>query len=245
VTTVAARVEQVRARVASAAQAARRDPDDVLIVAVSKTHPPEVAQQAVDAGLLDLGENRVQELVAKRPLVSGAHWHLIGQLQRNKVKHVVGADLLVHSLDRRSLATAIDDRARHLGVVQRVLVQVNVGDDPAKSGCSLAEAGELVAYAADLPNLSVEGVMTIPPLARPDEDPATAARPHFAALRALRDELAVAHPQVRHLSMGMSADLDAAVAEGATIVRIGTAVFGSRGTAPWRPAAADASASRT
>jgi PLP dependent protein len=235
---VAARVAAVRARVGEAARAAGRDPNEITIVAVSKTHPPELLRDAVAAGLADLGENRVQELVAKRPEVPGARWHLIGPLQRNKVKDVVDQDLLIHTLDRRSLADALSRRALAADVVQRVLVQVNVADDPAKHGCSLDHAGELVAYARGLPNVSVEGVMTIPPLpvAGPDGrvDAATAARPHFAALRRLRDELRTVHPEVVHLSMGMSADVDAAIAEGATLVRLGTAVFGARGDRPWR-----------
>lgn len=232
-TTFAERVDVVRRRLDAACRDAGRTADEVRLIAVTKTHPPSLAAAAVAAGIHDLGENRVQELVAKHPLVAGATWHLIGRLQRNKVRDVVGRDVLVHSLDRTALADALSARAAHEQVVQRVLVQVNVGDDPAKGGCSLAEAGELVAYARALPNLAVEGLMTIPPLPTGGADP-DAARPHFAALRRLRDELRVTFPEVAHLSMGMSADLEAAVAEGATMVRIGTALFGPRGAAPWR-----------
>jgi PLP dependent protein len=122
-----------------------------------------------------------------------------------------------------------------VGSLQRILVQVNVGDDPAKGGCRVDEAAELVAYARELPNLAVEGLMTIPPLPAPEEDPAAAARPHFALLRRLRDEIRADYPEVVHLSMGMSADLEAAVEEGATMIRVGTALFGPRGQGPWRP----------
>lgn len=188
----------------------------------------------VAAGVRDLGENRVQEFRAKVDEVPDARWHLIGQLQRNKVRDVIDRDVTIHSLDRRSLADALSRHAERAEVVQRVLVQVNVGGDPAKAGCSLAECGELVAYARSLPNLSVEGLMTIPPLAAPGLDAAVAARPHFEALRELRDEVQGRFPEVAHLSMGMSADLEAAVAEGATMVRLGTAIFGARGAAPWR-----------
>lgn len=233
-TDVAERVVIARGRLEAAANAAGRRVADVRLLAVSKTHPPELAAAAVAAGVVDLGENRVQELVGKQPLVQGARWHLIGALQRNKVRDVVGRHVLVHSLDRRSLADALSARAEREGSVQRVLVQVNVAADPAKGGCRLDELDELVAYARDLPNLAVEGLMTIPPMPTAGADPADAARPHFASLREARDRLRSRYPEVVHLSMGMSADLEAAVAEGATIVRLGTAIFGPRGDAPWR-----------
>ncbi|MFA9428925.1 YggS family pyridoxal phosphate-dependent enzyme [Egicoccus sp. AB-alg2] len=232
---VEARAARVRSRLAAAATAAGRKPADVRLIGVTKTHPPEVARAAVAAGVTELGENRVQELLAKLPLVPSARWHLIGYLQRNKVKDVVGHAVLVHTLDRRSLADALSRRAAAAGVVQRVLVQVNVGEDPAKHGCQVDEALDLVAYARDLPHLAIEGLMTIPPLPAAGEDASAAARPHFATLRRLRDEARARFPEVVHLSMGMSADLEAAVAEGATMIRIGTALFGPRESGPWRP----------
>jgi pyridoxal phosphate enzyme (YggS family) len=231
---VATRVARVRDRIAAAAAAAGRRPVDVRLIGVTKTHPPTLARAAVEAGVIDLGENRVQELLAKLDEVPGARWHLVGQLQRNKVKDVVGRQVLVHSLDRRSLADALSRRAADAGVLQRALVQVNVGDDPAKSGCTLDEAGELVAYARDLPHLAVEGLMTVPPMPPEGADPGEAARPHLARLRALRDDLRSRFPEVVHLSMGMSADLGAAVEEGATMVRVGSDLFGPRGAGPWR-----------
>lgn len=231
---VAARVASIRQRVARAARSAARAEDDVRIIAVTKTHPPELAQAAVAAGVADLGENRVQELLVKMPFVHGARWHLVGRLQRNKVKEVVAAGVLVHSVDRRSLVDTLARRAEAAGVVQPILVQVNVGADPAKGGCSLAETGELVAYARASPHLAVEGLMTIPPMPPDGADAAAAARPHFAALRAERDRLQATFPEVSHLSMGMTADLEAAIAEGATMVRLGTAIFGQRGSEPWR-----------
>jgi len=229
------RVARVRARVAAAATAAGRNPADVRLIGVSKTHPPEAAAAVVAAGVTELAENRVQELLAKQPLVPSARWHLVGSLQRNKVKDVVGRAILIHTLDRRQLADALSARAAQAGAVQRVLVQVNVGEDPAKHGCGVDEALDLVAYARDLPHLAVEGLMTIPPLPAAGEDASEAARPHFATLRRLRDEARARFPEVVHLSMGMSADLEAAVAEGATMVRIGTALFGPRESGPWRP----------
>ena len=178
----------------------------------------------------------MSELTAKQGRVAGARWHLFGRLQRNKARDVVGHQVLVHSLDRRSLADALSRRAQDADVVQRALVQVNVGEDPAKGGCEADEALDLVAYARELPHLSVEGLMTIPPLPGPSDDANDAAQPHFAALRQLRDEARGRWPEVVHLSMGMTADVEAAVSEGATMVRLGTALFGPRGSGPWRPA---------
>jgi PLP dependent protein len=229
------RLAAVRARLEAATSAVGRRENDVLLIGVTKTHPPALAQMAVDEGLVDLGENRVQELSAKRVQVRGARWHLIGQLQRNKVRDVVGRQVLVHSVDRERLADALSRRAQQEGTLQRVLVQVNVGDDPAKGGCEVGGTLDLVAYARGLPNLAVEGLMTIPPLPPSGVDPAEAARPHFATLRELRDAARERFPEVVHLSMGMSADLEAAVAEGATMVRVGTALFGTRQDGPWRP----------
>jgi PLP dependent protein len=232
--TVAARLAAVRDRVALACARADRSPASVRIIGVTKTHPPSVALEAVGAGLVDLGENRVQELLAKYGRVAGARWHLVGQLQRNKVRDVVGRQILVHSVDRRRLADALSRRAEQMGSLQRILIQVNVGDDPAKGGCRVDETRDLVAYARELPNLAVEGLMTIPPLPSGD-DPGAASRGHFARLRELRDGVREEFPEVVHLSMGMSDDLEAAVEQGATMIRIGTAVFGPRGRGPWRP----------
>ena len=231
---LAERLADTRRRIATAAAAAGRHPGDVILLGVTKTHPPELCRTAVELGVEDLAENRVQELVAKRAEVTGARWHLVGRLQRNKVKDLIGTHVLIHSVDRRSLVDELSRRAERAGVVQRILVQVNVGDDPAKGGCHLTETEPLVAYARARPNLAIEGLMTIPPMPAAGVDPVSAARPQFAALREQRDTLRAQFPEVTHLSMGMSADLEAAVAEGATMVRIGTALFGPRGEGPWR-----------
>lgn len=229
------RLAAVRSRIAGACEAADRRPSSVVLIGVTKTHPPDVVRSALEAGIVDLGENRVEELVAKAERMPGARWHLIGQLQRRKARDVVGRQVLVHSVDRAKLADTLSRHAADAEVVQRVLVQVNVGDDPAKGGCHVDDAIELVAYARELPHLTVEGLMTIPPLPAVDADPNAAARPHFARLRELRDEARDRFPEVAHLSMGMTGDLEAAVAEGATMVRVGTALFGERGDGPWRP----------
>ncbi len=232
------RLAATRQRIADAALAAGRQPGDVVLLGVTKTHPPALARAAVELGLLDLAENRVQELTAKRDEVPGARWHLVGRLQRNKVKVLVGTHTLIHSVDRRSLVDALSARAERDGVVQRALIQVNVGDDPDKGGCRLTETEDLVAYARARPNLAVEGLMTILPLPPDGADANEEARPLFAALRQQRDAVRERFPEVVHLSMGMSADLEAAVAEGATMVRVGTALFGPRGAGPWRKDAA-------
>jgi PLP dependent protein len=224
---LAARVAEVEARIARAAAAAGRDVGTVRLIAVTKTHPVEVAQAAVAAGLVDLAENRVDELVAKSGVVV-ARWHLIGRLQRNKVRDVVGRAALIHSVDRRELVDAIGRQAVAAGTVQEVLVQVNVGEDPAKGGCRLADVDELVTYAASVRGVEVVGLMTVPPLPGPGVDPSEAAAPLFRTLRAARDELRERFPRVQELSMGMSDDLEAAVQEGATMVRIGAALFGPR-----------------
>jgi PLP dependent protein len=225
--TLAERIVAVRARIMQAALSVGRDPAGVRLIAITKTHPVTVVRAAVEEGLLDLGENRVGELVSKSAEVA-ARWHLVGQLQRNKVRDVVGRAALIHSVDRRPLVDAIGRHATAAGLVQDVLIQVNVGDDPAKGGCRLAEVGDLVSYAAGTPGLRVVGLMTVPPLPGEGRAPDDAARPVFRRLRELRDELRARHPELVELSMGMSDDLESAVQEDATMVRIGSALFGSR-----------------
>lgn len=216
---VAARWRAVRAAVDDACRAAGRDPADVTVVAVAKLHPAAAIDAAVAAGATDVGENYVQELVAKQAAVTTApRWHFIGRLQRNKARAVAGKVALIHAVDSLELATELSRRATAL---QPILLAVNVAGEATKSGTTLAGAPALVAAVAALPNLRLDGFMTMPP---PDEDP----RPHFAALRALRDRLATPTCPLPHLSMGMSSDFAAAIAEGATLVRIGTAIFGDR-----------------
>jgi PLP dependent protein len=233
--TVRAHALAVRERIRRACDAAGRETSEVTLIGVTKTHPPQIARAAVRAGIVDLGENRVEELEAKRMRVDGARWHLVGRLQRRSANAVVGHDILIHSVDRRSLVDRLERLAERSGSIQPILIQVNVGDDPAKGGCSLDEVTDLVAYARARPHLRVEGLMTMPPQPADGADPCDAARPFFGRLRHERDDLAARWPEVRHLSMGMSADLEAAVAEGATMVRIGTALFGERGEGAWQP----------
>jgi pyridoxal phosphate enzyme (YggS family) len=218
----AERLRGLRARIAAAAERAGRSPADVTVVAVGKGFDAAAIAAVRAAGQVDFGENRAQELTAKTAALGpGVRWHFIGRLQRNKVRDVVGVVALIHSVDRLELAEPIAERASRDGRVQRILVQVNQGADPAKAGCAPEDAPELVSRIRTVPGIACEGLMTVPPLG---SDP----RPVFRGLRRLRDELRARYPEVQHLSMGMSADYEVAVEEGATIVRLGAAVFGPR-----------------
>ncbi len=218
----------LRARVDEAARAAGRPDGAVRIVAVTKTVAPETVRAAWAAGLRDFGENRAQEFRRKVEALGDLDitWHFIGHLQTNKVKHVVPAAALIHSVDRADLAEQIAGRVPP-GGVQPVLVQVNTTGEETKSGVAPEELTGLLDRLARLPQLAVRGLMTIGPLT---EDP-QAVRRAFAGLRAAAErERRIARPNadLRELSMGMSGDYEIAVAEGATIIRVGTAIFGER-----------------
>ncbi len=214
-------------RIERAAAAAQRDPGSVTLVAVGKTFPAEVVRQAVAAGAVHLGENRVQEAAAKRPLVSGATWHLIGPLQRNKAGLALETFDVIHTLDRPELVDrlALLLERDHPGRRLPALLEVNVGDEDQKAGVLPADCERLLRAALAQPGLRIDGLMAIPPF---DDDP-EASRRYFRALRELRDRLqdGVGHP-LPHLSMGMSHDFEVAIAEGATHVRVGSAIFGPR-----------------
>ncbi len=226
---LAERLDEVRRRVAKAAVAAARDPSLITLIAVGKTFPAEIVGEAVVAGAADLGENRVQEAVAKRPLVPPARWHLIGPLQRNKVKAAIDTFDVIHTLDRPELVDRLQTLLLHQhrpGHRMEVLLEINVGCEPQKAGALPDEAEDLLRHALTCDRLAVRGLMAIPPWS---EDP-EASRPYFCALRELRDDLQrVVQVSLPDLSMGMSHDFEIAVAEGATMVRVGTAIFGRRG----------------
>jgi hypothetical protein len=225
---IAERLNQIRSRIAEAAAKAGRDPRTVRLVAVSKTRPPEDVVAACRAGQVIFGENYVQELTAKAAEVSEPlEWHFIGHLQSNKVKYLTGLVSLVHSVDRLSLAEEISHQWGRQGLCCGVLVQVNIAGEASKSGTTEAGALQLVRDIALLPNVRVRGLMTMPPFF---DDP-EAARPYFAELKRLSDLIAteaVPGVEMRELSMGMSGDFEAAIQEGATLVRVGTAIFGER-----------------
>jgi hypothetical protein len=214
---VRANLERVRERVARAAQRAGRRPEDILLIGVSKTVPAERVREAIAAGLPALGENRVQEAKEKiRVLGRPVPWHLIGHLQTNKVKDALDLFDVIQSVDRPALAAELARRARR---PVDVLVEVNLAGELAKSGFAPAEVKPALDVLAALPNLRVRGLMAIPPAAADAEQ----TRPWFRTLRELRDAAELAE-----LSMGMSADFEVAIEEGATMVRVGTAIFGER-----------------
>lgn len=223
--TLADRAARVRDRVAGAAVRAGRDPTDVTLIAVTKTHPVEVAREALAAGLTDLGENRVQELVAKATAVPDARWHLIGSLQRNKARDAARFAALVHTVGDDALAEVLDRKAAEAGRVLSVLVQVNISGEAAKHGVAPEAAHDLMHAVAARPNLALAGVMGMAAFADTPADTERLARPAFRRLRALAD----AYPgDLPFVSMGMSGDFEIAVEEGATHVRVGTALFGTR-----------------
>lgn len=224
------RLAEVRARIDAACRAAGRDPESVAILPVTKTQPPAAAEYVARAGLPAVGENRVQEAVEKRAAVAAAlRWELIGHLQSNKARLAAAHFDRVQSVDREKLLTQLDRAAGELGRRLPVLLQINAGNDPAKFGADPAEAPRLLAAALAKPHLLVEGLMTIAPLGGTPEETAALARRTFANLRTIRNELAAATGvPLRELSMGMTADLELAVAEGSTLVRVGTALFGAR-----------------
>ena len=219
------RLAAVRAEIARR-QGAGRWTHPVTIVAVTKGFGLDAVQAALEVGLTELGENRVQEAVPKidDPVGRRASWHLIGHLQRNKAKLVPGRFVLVQSVDSLALAEELDRRAAALGVTQRVLLQVNVAGEAQKSGCALEEAPALARAVARLPQLGLEGLMTLAPLT----DDVDVQRRTFGGLRRLRDALQEDGLSLPALSMGMSADYATAVEEGTTMIRLGTALFGPR-----------------
>lgn len=225
---MAANISHVRSIIAEAALRVGRAPEEITLVAVSKTMPVELVQMAYNLGVTDFGENRVQEAL---PKIAAFHpqdlrWHMIGHLQSNKASKVVSSFYCVHSVDSLHLAQTLNRYALEQGRQLPVLLQVNISGEFSKEGMSPAEALELTRQFAALPYIQVEGLMTIAPLV---EDPEQV-RPVFRELRLLRDQLRAELPSCswQHLSMGMTGDYSVAIEEGATIVRIGRAIFGER-----------------
>jgi pyridoxal phosphate enzyme (YggS family) len=230
VSDIRSNLERVRRRIEQAAVACGRSASEVALVAIGKTFPPEALAEAVAAGQLRLGENRVQEAEAKiRRLSSGPRieWHLVGHLQTNKARRAAELFDVIHSVDSLKLAAKLDAAAMELGRKLSVLVQVELGGEATKSGVDRAGLEALVDGFAEFCALRLDGLMTLPPFS---DDPEHA-RPYFRELRELRDRLEDRRPNClgqRHLSMGMSHDFESAIAEGATLVRVGTAIFGAR-----------------
>jgi pyridoxal phosphate enzyme (YggS family) len=220
------RADRIRSEIAAACARAGRDPAEVQLLAVTKTHPAAAAEHAARYGLRAVGENRVQEALEKKPLASHPiQWELIGHLQSNKAKLAVDLFDRIQTVDRAKLLPLLDRAAAEKGRVLPLLLQINAGRDPAKFGAEPADAPALLEAVLTHKNLRIDGLMTIAPLS---DDPAVAERT-FSALRTLRDDLASRFQvPLRELSMGMSGDMSAAIAAGSTLVRIGTALFGAR-----------------
>lgn len=217
---IRANLAQVDSRVRVACQRAGRDRGDVTLVAVTKTFAAEAVTAAIAAGATDVGENKVQEARDKKPLSSGAaRWHLIGHLQSNKAKDAVRIFDVIQTIDTLPLAEKVARAAGTAGKRQDVLLEVNLGREPQKAGVDAAEVEALAAAVSRIPELSLTGLMTIPPAG--DEK---ASRRWFTQLRTMRDVIGL-----QHLSMGMTDDFETAIEEGATIIRVGRAIFGSRG----------------
>jgi pyridoxal phosphate enzyme (YggS family) len=224
------RLETVRSRISSCAQRCNRSPDEITLVAVSKTHPADAIREAISSGLTDFGENRVQEAEGKIPIVGrdAARWHLIGHLQSNKARKAVELFDVIHSLDSVALTERLDRMCVELNrATLPVLIQVDLGHETTKTGIDEKDLNELVAAVSESDRLVLRGLMTLPPFF----DEAEKERPFFQRLRELRDGLqarGVFGDRAGDLSMGMTHDYEIAIEEGATIVRIGTAIFGER-----------------
>ncbi len=226
------RLDEVNGKIANAAAKSGRRADEIELVAVSKTHPPEAIHEALDAGQTLFGESRVQEARAKIPLLPGrARWHFIGHLQKNKIRHALPLFELFHGIDSIELARDLQRIADEAGARPRILLEVNVAGEASKFGFKPETLRTQIEELVALDRLEIEGLMTIAPFAPEPEN----SRRYFAALRELRDDLKVqiALPQ---LSMGMSGDYAVAVEEGATLVRVGTAIFGKRSGKNFRAA---------
>ncbi len=228
--TIALNIKDIVERIANAAESCGRSPNEITLLAISKTFSEEFIIQAIESGVRRFGENRVQEAEGKiRNLNSRGklEWHLIGHLQTNKAHRAAELFDLIHSIDSVKIAGKLDQACQEIGRILPVLAQVNVGAEDTKSGVAITEIRNLVEAVSNLKNLRLDGLMAIPPYLENQEE----VRPYFAKLRELGETLESEQPGClgrRHLSMGMSHDFETAIREGATIVRIGTAVFGSR-----------------
>jgi PLP dependent protein len=227
--TIADRLTAVTERMATAAERARRDPGAVRLVAISKTFGLAEIAEAHSAGQAIFGENRAQELASKyreiaEEIAEGIEWHFVGTLQTNKVKQVVGTAALIHSVDSIRLAEAIGKRAEGQGIRQAVLIEVNVAGDARKAGVDPAAVPRLIEEIGDVSGVRVRGLMTMPPIPAEPED----SRPYYKELASLGADLGNLVADPVELSMGMTRDFEVAIEEGATLIRVGEAVFGPR-----------------
>jgi len=230
-TKISDNLAEIRSRIASAAQRVGRNPDEITLVAVSKQKPFSTLEQALDAGQLDFGENRFDETwqKIKQAQSSGLdtiRWHYIGAIQSRKTAQAVGPFTLIHSIDRAKIATKLSNDAESAGRVLPILLQANVSGEESKQGFGADELMDALPTLAELPGICISGLMTMAPF----EAKAEETRPVFRAMRQLQTRLSTAYPSIdlHHLSMGMTNDFEVAIEEGATIVRIGSAIFGER-----------------
>ena len=223
-------LELVRQNIKNACEKAGRRPDEVTLIAVSKTKPVSMIKEAYSAGSREFGENKVQEIMDKYPqLPSDIHWHMIGHLQRNKVKYIIDKATLIHSVDSLRLAEEISSQAEKKQVTANILIEINIAHEESKFGISREEAIQLVKNIAKLPHISVKGLMTIAPFVTNPEDN----RKYFRQIRELSVDIAkenIDNVTMSILSMGMTGDYMVAIEEGATMVRVGTGIFGERNT---------------
>lgn len=221
-------LKEVEERICTACEKSGRDRSEVTLIAVSKTKPVSMIEEAYSSGIRQFGENKPQELRDKyEELPKDIHWHMIGHLQRNKVKYVVGHAALIHSVDSIRLAQAIDQEAEKKGIIMPVLVEVNVAEEESKFGVTVADCEEFICSIAKLEHISVQGLMTIAPFVENAEDN----RKYFAKLRELSVDIEaknIDNVSMCNLSMGMTGDYQVAIEEGATMVRVGTGIFGHR-----------------
>ena len=221
-------LEEVEARITRACERSGRERSEVTLISVSKTKPAEMLQEAYDAGSRDFGENKPQEIREKYPqLPTDIRWHMIGHLQRNKIKYIIDKVCMIHSVDSIRLAEAIDEEAKKQGIVMPVLIEVNVAEEESKFGIHLDEAESLIRQISELSNIQVQGLMTIAPFTENAEDN----RIYFRKLRNLYVDIKdknIDNVNMCNLSMGMTGDYEVAVEEGATMVRVGTGIFGAR-----------------
>lgn len=222
---IAGNLERVRERIGNAAVRAGRDASEVTVIAVTKTHGPEIVTAAIEAGITDIGENRIQEFLEKSEHVSlPCRWHLVGHLQTNKVTKAVGSFALVHSVDSIKLAERLSRVSAERGIETDILLEVNTSGEQSKFGLSPEETGDTFGRIMELPALRVKGLMTVGPWVE-DEGILRAA---FSQLRGLREEIERGGISLEHLSMGMTDDFEAAIEEGSTMVRLGRVLFGER-----------------
>lgn len=220
-------IEYVKERIERAAEKSGRDPKEILLVAVSKTQGAEKIIKAKDLGLEVFGENKVQEILAKYDEVKNVRWHMIGHLQRNKVKYIINKVEMIHSLDSIELAQEINKRAQMIGKIMPVLIQINIGREDSKSGIYEEELKGFIEKLIDFRNILISGIMTIPP----KTDNELEARMYFKRMRIIFENLKeykYDNFDIKYLSMGMTSDFELAIEEGANIVRVGTGIFGER-----------------